>query len=507
MLLARQVTKHDSNKRRVTMTTPDELNALSMETAAAIIAGNRLIARLNVEGLIEQSRENVDSWLLYAWTSDSPVAATLAIDRSLQIDPDNELALAGKRWLQGIQELVDGMVEANDVHQAAAKLHAVSNTNVSAPEIETKATETDGCGNPEEVQIDSSTPEATNGAAHDSCGEGVAPAETEAQGQSAESPQETTEDSESVLAVSDQQLSPSEILADVVEKTHDSSTPAIVTSENEKDEPQEETTEQAKPDDLTPPRSELDSLNQIDSEISLADEIRLSLKKTIETFSATERPVETASKLSAEEHSETTPGSDVVDSTEKALAEVLALDAADVETASDSDDSAESQIAKEIESISEEVGSVVAPSTKTRDASEGVAVEPGQSEPSVRPVVLIIDDSATIRKLVTMVLADGGFDIVTAAAGDEGLTLVSQQKPDLVLVDVSMPDMDGYQVCKAIRADEETSEIPVLLLGSKDNVIEKMRSKLSGASGTIAKPFEARELLSEVQQHLQSVIA
>ena len=94
--------------------TPENLHACIADAAAAIIAGNRLIGRLNVESAIGSESETIDTWLMYAWTADAPAGAQLAIERAIQMDPENPLAVAGKTWIEGIQSLVESQVREQE---------------------------------------------------------------------------------------------------------------------------------------------------------------------------------------------------------------------------------------------------------------------------------------------------------------------------------------------------------------------------------------------------------
>ena len=94
--------------------TPENLHACTADAAAAIMAGNRLIGRLNVENTIGSESESIDTWLMYAWTADAPDGAQLAIERAIQMDPENPLAIAGKTWIDGVQALAERQVRERD---------------------------------------------------------------------------------------------------------------------------------------------------------------------------------------------------------------------------------------------------------------------------------------------------------------------------------------------------------------------------------------------------------
>jgi twitching motility two-component system response regulator PilG len=113
--------------------------------------------------------------------------------------------------------------------------------------------------------------------------------------------------------------------------------------------------------------------------------------------------------------------------------------------------------------------------------------------------VLVVDDSPTIRRVVSMTLERQGYQVVTAVDGVDGVTKLQENKVDLVLLDIMMPKMDGYQVCKTIR--EKKKALPVIMLSGKDGFFDKVRGKMAGSTAYITKPFEQDALLAAVRQH------
>ena len=132
-----------------------------------------------------------------------------------------------------------------------------------------------------------------------------------------------------------------------------------------------------------------------------------------------------------------------------------------------------------------------------------------------RPQILLIDDNSHARRAVQAVLERQGFDVLTAPGGEEGLTLASQAKPDLIILDIVMPEMDGYEVCRRLQQDPETAHIPVIMLSGKGRVDPKsgVRSKRelykrigerlagyeSGAVEFLSKPVRVHELVERVR--------
>ncbi len=109
--------------------------------------------------------------------------------------------------------------------------------------------------------------------------------------------------------------------------------------------------------------------------------------------------------------------------------------------------------------------------------------------------VLVIDDSATIRRSAEVFLRQGGYDVMLAEDGFAALSKIGIQRPDLVFCDVLMPRLDGYQTCTIIKQSAEYSNIPVVMLSSKDGVFDKARGKIAGASSYLTKPFDKSDIL------------
>jgi len=112
--------------------------------------------------------------------------------------------------------------------------------------------------------------------------------------------------------------------------------------------------------------------------------------------------------------------------------------------------------------------------------------------------LLLADDSITIQKVVELVLAEEGFDIKAANNGEEALAAMAQFRPDVVLADIDMPKMNGYQLCEKIKANPDTRDIPVILLAGAFEPLDEELSKNVGAEDYIIKPFESQELISKI---------
>jgi twitching motility two-component system response regulator PilG len=122
--------------------------------------------------------------------------------------------------------------------------------------------------------------------------------------------------------------------------------------------------------------------------------------------------------------------------------------------------------------------------------------------PVCRGTILTVDDSATVRKLVTVTLERKGFRVLAAASGMHALAILNETVPDLVFLDITMPNMDGYQLCKTIRGVDRLKAVPIIMLSGKDGMLDKVRGRLAGATSFLTKPFEPSTLVETAERHL-----
>ncbi len=118
------------------------------------------------------------------------------------------------------------------------------------------------------------------------------------------------------------------------------------------------------------------------------------------------------------------------------------------------------------------------------------------------PLVMVVDDSPTVRKLVSLTLERRGFRVISAFDGVAAIKELGACRPDLILLDINMPRLDGYRLCKLIKKHEATQSIPVVMLSGKDGMFDKLRGRLVGCSDYITKPFEADALTHKVAKYL-----
>ncbi len=117
-------------------------------------------------------------------------------------------------------------------------------------------------------------------------------------------------------------------------------------------------------------------------------------------------------------------------------------------------------------------------------------------------VILIVEDDPNSRMLARDLLQRFGYAIIEATDGKQGVELAKARKPDLILMDIMMPGMDGYTACYAIRTDEATREIPVVMLTGLGQELNMKLAKAMGASGYVTKPFNLQDLLEATRQFL-----
>ncbi len=118
----------------------------------------------------------------------------------------------------------------------------------------------------------------------------------------------------------------------------------------------------------------------------------------------------------------------------------------------------------------------------------------------IKPKVLIVDDDENIAELISLYLEKEQYDTETASDGEEALKLIDVYNPDLILLDIMLPGMDGYEVCQEIR---KTRDIPVIMLSAKGEVFDKVLGLKMGADDYIVKPFDSNEMVARVSAVLR----
>jgi CheY-like chemotaxis protein len=122
-----------------------------------------------------------------------------------------------------------------------------------------------------------------------------------------------------------------------------------------------------------------------------------------------------------------------------------------------------------------------------------------------RPLILIVEDQQDLRQLYATELALGGFDVIQAGDGAEAITHTSSESPDVVLMDLSLPIVDGWEATRRLKADERTSHIPVVALTAHDGAGELQRATSAGCDWFVPKPCPPHALITEVRRVLASL--
>jgi len=134
-----------------------------------------------------------------------------------------------------------------------------------------------------------------------------------------------------------------------------------------------------------------------------------------------------------------------------------------------------------------------------KEVPEEVAETP---EATDQKMILVVEDSSTTRKVISITLSRQGYRVVEAADGLEALSKISEERPDLIMLDVILPKMDGYKILSIIKGNKEFKDIPVIMLTSKDGFINKMKGKMAGSTAYLTKPFDPDKMIAEIQKHV-----
>lgn len=126
---------------------------------------------------------------------------------------------------------------------------------------------------------------------------------------------------------------------------------------------------------------------------------------------------------------------------------------------------------------------------------------------AARKLILVVDDSPTIRKVVAAALESTGHRVVTACDAVEAMERLRAGTPALIFLDINMPGMDGYQLCKVLRQTKEMAKLPIVMLSGRDGFFSKIRGRFAGATDYITKPFKATDLLRVVVKYCGEVPA
>ncbi|MGD9948993.1 MAG: response regulator [Desulfobulbus sp.] len=136
-------------------------------------------------------------------------------------------------------------------------------------------------------------------------------------------------------------------------------------------------------------------------------------------------------------------------------------------------------------------------------SNETIVAEPEkEATQSDKKLILVVEDSSTTRKVIAITLSRSGYRVNEAADGLEALSKISEERPDLIMLDVILPKMDGYKILAIVKGNKEFKEIPVIMLTSKDGFINKMKGKMAGSAAYLTKPFDPDKMITEIKKHI-----
>ena len=121
--------------------------------------------------------------------------------------------------------------------------------------------------------------------------------------------------------------------------------------------------------------------------------------------------------------------------------------------------------------------------------------------------ILIVEDQEDNRMIVRDVLSSAGFDLIEAVNGEDGVKLAHSERPDLILMDIQLPIIDGYEATRRIKGSAELKSIPIIAVTSYALSGDQAKARAAGCDGYISKPFSPRELLARVREYLPDVEA
>jgi PleD family two-component response regulator len=119
-----------------------------------------------------------------------------------------------------------------------------------------------------------------------------------------------------------------------------------------------------------------------------------------------------------------------------------------------------------------------------------------------KKLIMIVEDSQTDMQIAESICAENGYQTVTVVEGDKVLSTAIENKPDLILLDVILPNKNGFQVCRQLKTNDETKGINIVIVSSKDQASDKFWAKKQGADDYITKPYEENDLLTAIESNI-----
>ncbi len=133
----------------------------------------------------------------------------------------------------------------------------------------------------------------------------------------------------------------------------------------------------------------------------------------------------------------------------------------------------------------------------------GTVSQSREATETSKQTVICIDDSVTVQRNVKLILEAAGYRVLGLTNPLQALSSLAKEKPSLILMDISMPNLDGYELCRLLRQSALLKEMPIVMLTGRDGFIDKVRAKVAGATDYITKPFDAQTLMDTVAQYTQ----
>jgi DNA-binding response OmpR family regulator len=116
--------------------------------------------------------------------------------------------------------------------------------------------------------------------------------------------------------------------------------------------------------------------------------------------------------------------------------------------------------------------------------------------------ILVVDDESDIVKILSMRLKVNGYDVISALDGEDGLNKAKTQKPDLIILDLMLPKLSGYEICRMLKFDDEFKSIPIIILSALHEQQEREKTVESGADAFFLKPFDLEQMLAKLKELL-----
>ncbi len=490
----------------------DSLNR-GIETAKA---GNKLLARLHLLQAVELAPCDPNCWLWLAWVAESPASAIHSLQRVLDEYPQHELAQIGMRWATAMAEFEI----QEDNASSEEPLRIEEEADLAVPQQEVEHTE-QPAARLEEEDCSTETTEENARQWDDEPTPGESPfLENETTVES----QEPTRD----LTLCEPQPAPIEEDDCPVQHIEHRSD-ELAASQDETLETEADASQTEQSFDWFDREESSSCLSSTEEEEPCGEAAGIA-KETDDDQRDSEEQDHFAEAEEARDHA----ASNAADET---LADVdwWQEDPASEEAETSSTEAAEEIQAEEVEedeppanpepvaewishpaeaeelfesAIDEEAPSSVTPANEELPLPLVAAEVDSKPEPEQPEdldfgvTVLVVDDSPTVRKLVAMTLEKNGFTVGSAPDGVVALKSIAEMKPRLILLDITMPRLGGYQLCKLIKKHESTKHIPVIMLSGKDGMFDKVRGKFVGCDDYITKPFDPDVLVEKVTTQL-----